>query len=378
MSEEATNKLHLIEQANNTGNFDEIRRRSAASPSFPEIPILAKAPKGADIAVIFQDGILTLTYWDLWCLISAKNKHASDLQGLRKFLVDQRMTEHFFSFSRRDQVEDFITLVDDLEVRINQTGWSVDSVLAAVPERLLKKEGSKGIKNITHKWGGDYPPSEPMLRSPRRLLKKEAMRGEWSKLPIDPTPIADRLHCLFIPHKKIGYFPKGTTFAFSRRLEKALNCELESTKQGELLNFRAWKYAVHRAFLALFHEEHNWDDSYGVVGDLGKVSVETILSFTPDDLCMDIRIFLKDLLMFLCWENYGLTDDDDIDDYLRSLSSEEQDVAVDILADIARRATQGFQFYNAENAEKIMTRLKEPQRPRKQKLLLPVRSAEFE
>ncbi|MBI3555774.1 MAG: hypothetical protein HY074_05895 [Deltaproteobacteria bacterium] len=320
----------------------------------PEIPVLKSYPQGADPAAVFPDGVLTLTYWDLWSLISAKHRFGSDLSALRKSLVDRRLNQSHHGMSRKEQIEDLIALVDDLGPRIKRVG-GVDKVLATIPERLLKKEMQKGIKNITDDWGGYYPPSEPMLRSPRRLLEKEAMRGMWPRLPFDPTPIAETLRPLFIPKKKSGYFPKGTTFALSRRVEKAMTKEL-SKSDGLAMNHRAHRYAIHRAALTLFHEEHHWDDSYGVMGDLAKQWVDALLSVTADDLCLDPRVFLKDLLMFLCWENYGLTDDDVTSTYIRRLPEEERVLAFEILADVEVRAAQGFQQYNAKNATKLLER----------------------
>lgn len=323
----------------------------------PDIPILKSYPRGADPVAVFPDRMLTLTYWDLWALISAKHRFGSELLSLRASLVDRRLNRMFHSMWRKELLEDLIALVDDLSVRLKNVG-SVDDILAVIPERLLKKETQKGIKNITDDWGGsDYPPSEPMLRSPRRLLEKEAMRGMWSKLPFDPTPIAELLRPLFIPNKKKGFFPKGTTFALSRRVERAINKEL--AKEEELtMNRHAYRYAIHRAALMLFHEEHHWDDSYGVMGDLGQRWVDEILLVTADDLCLDPCIFLKDLLMFLCWENYGLSDNDNIAAYIRRLSGGERGIAIDILLDIKTRAAQGFQQFNADNAANILEKIK--------------------
>lgn len=314
--------------------------------STPTIPILQSYPKGADPAAEFQDASLTLTYWDLWCLISAKQKYGSNLDALREALIDRRFNERHFSFSRRDVVEDLITLVEDLSGRIRPVG-SVDEILAVIPEKLVKKETQKGVKNITDDWGGYYPPSEPMLRSPRRLLRQEAMRGMWSLLPVDPSPFAESLRPFFLPKKKPGFFPKGATFALSRRIDKAVEKTIAKSDQVEM-NRRAYRYAVYRAALTLYQEEQHWDDSYGEMGNLGQSWVEALLGCTADDLCMNPRHFLKDLLMFFCWEDYGLSDSDQIGSYIRNLVDEEQVIAMDILTDVSQRANDGFQNYQAE------------------------------
>jgi hypothetical protein len=322
----------------------------------PEIPILKSYPKGADLAAVFPGGQLTLTYWDLWCLITARHQCQSDLKALRAFLMNRRLNDRFWSFSCKELVEDLITLVDDLKLRIISVG-SVEEILSVIPERLIKKETQKGIKNITGT-GTYYPPSEPMLRSPRRLLEKEALRGMWPKLPYDPTPIAEKLRPVFLPPPKPGYFSKGMTFALSRRVEKAVARLFKEADRSDIpVHPRAYRYAVHRAALTLFQEEHHWDDSYGVMGDLAKEWWRDLFTITADDLCLEPYIFLKDLLMFSCWEVYGVSEEKQVAAYISKLSADEQELATSILNDIYVRAAQGFQDYRAEEAQRILKSL---------------------
>ena len=332
--------------------------------STPEMPLLASYPKGADKAAIFGPEQLTLTYWDLWTLISAQTQCGSDLPALRRLLVDRRLNERFYSSSRQELVEDLIALVTDLDSRLRASNTTVTAILASIPERLLKKEGKKALNNILTDRGSYYPPSEPMLNSPRRILFREAMRGMWKRLPIDPTSIVEAMRPIFLPKKETGYFPKGSTFALSRRLEKAIEKQhSQALRGGEVLNLRAHRYAVNRAVLTLFHEEHHWDDSYGVMGDVGKKCWNELLAVTADDLCMEPAQFLKDLLTFYCWEDYGLTDVKEVATYLQRLSQEEREVAQQILRDIEFRATQGFQKYRAKSAGTLLARIGAPLAP---------------
>ncbi len=310
-------------------------------------------PKGPDIAVSFGT-ILTFTYWDLWCLLAAQQKYQGDLNLLRQALVDKRLENKFWISFRKDAVEDLIALVEDLSIRVKPFG-AIQNILQKLTDRIVKKESQKAIRNIIDQ-EGSHQPSEPMLRSPRRLLEQEAFRGMWSQLPIDPTPIAERLLDLFVPPKKHGHFPKGLTFALSRKVEKRIQRELDT--KDPAINKTAHQYAVYRAALTLFHEHHTWDDSYGNMGDLGMEWVKSILSITPSSIGLLPNIFLKDLLMFLCWENYGLSYSDRIASALQTqLSKNEQNIAVQILSDIKQRADLGFQNYNADNAVRILKHL---------------------
>jgi len=56
-------------------------------------------------------------------------------------------------------------------------GPTPEEILAALPEKLLKKESQKALKNVYEGEGYSHPLSEAMENSPRRLLKEDAMRG---------------------------------------------------------------------------------------------------------------------------------------------------------------------------------------------------------
>jgi hypothetical protein len=90
--------------------------------------------------------------------------------------------------SQGELLEDLLLLLDDLVARVESAHASVDEILQHLPESLLKKETKKGIGNIMSDLGYCYPPSKPMVRSPRRLLAREAMRGGmWGQLSVGPT-----------------------------------------------------------------------------------------------------------------------------------------------------------------------------------------------
>lgn len=84
-----------------------------------------EGPKGTDVAAIFG-GLLTLTYWDLWCLLAAQQKFQGDLNLLRQALID-KLSEKYFGISfRREKAEDLITLLEDLSARMKDKGTVQD------------------------------------------------------------------------------------------------------------------------------------------------------------------------------------------------------------------------------------------------------------
>jgi len=309
-----------------------------------------RGPSGKDWAVQFGNN-LTLTYWDLWCLLTAHQNFAGAFYPLREALIARLKAKKFWSESTKELIEDLIALTLDLEERIRAHA-SVSELISLIPERIVKKEEKKALRNILEQ-SCHYPPSEPMLRSPRRLLQQEAYRGLWKRLPIDPTPFADKFRALFIPPGKSGFFHKGMTFTLSRKIQKQVHRELENS--STFSNPNAHRYAIYRSLITLFHEEHHWDDSYGVMGELGTDWVKGLLQEAPATVGASAEIFLKDLLMILCWENYGLTNREMIASYIRnSLSQEHRPLVVQILTDIRTRAAACFQEYHAEEADRIL------------------------
>jgi hypothetical protein len=239
-------------------------------------PTPKRYPEGNNIAVQVGSN-LAISYWDLWCLICADEKFGGSLKDLREHLIYKRKNDHFWSSSIRNHLEDTITHLENLEPQVTLI-YPFKEFLKALPLTFYRKERQKAERNIIDGYGG-YKPSESMQRSPRRVLQIEAMRGQWNRLPVDPTPIAQRIRPLLIP-KKDGFFRKSSSIALRRRLERAVTKELKNCDSYS--NVEAHHYAVHRAALTLYQEENCWDDSYGEMGSLGQQWVKTILHFTPD------------------------------------------------------------------------------------------------
>lgn len=237
-------------------------------------------------------------------------------------------------------------------MRLDDSGAVVGAVLDSLPERLLKKEFLKAVRNITGAWSQN-PPSEAMLRSPRRLLEKEAYRGAWSDFAVDPSPYVVALRPLFMPPEKVGYFVGKSTSALWRRIQKAIDKEMECAQLKP--NVKAHEYAILRAALTLYHEEHNWHDEYQLMSDMGIEWFKALLRISPTETEIKPKFFLKDFLMFICWENYGLSDRAASTQYLiEAFSAHDLGVAKGILNDISQRARVAYQGFQADEADRIL------------------------
>ncbi|MBF0441831.1 MAG: hypothetical protein HQK54_08010 [Oligoflexales bacterium] len=308
----------------------------------PEIlPTSKKHPRGNDIAVKWKDG-LHLTYWDLWFLITTSNRFDANLDKLEVFLIENITKTFRFRYEKQTAIR-FLSHVHYLQGQIDV--MNIRDILKSIPEKLLKKESLKAEKKVLKFSDGDAF-SEPMKNAPFVLLEKEAMRGEWIRFSVDPTPIAERNARIFL-HLKDDFFYKGQTFSLSKRVEKAVSNELKATQ-----NNPAACYAVYRAFTTLYHEKHNWDDSYGVMGDLLKAWMSALATFTPESTGTEPLIFWKDLIWMCLWEAYGCFDEDMMVPHVLSRSEDDRKIIRQVLITAHRKATDAFEEYNAEKAAK--------------------------
>ncbi len=315
----------------------------------PVIQVLKGAPKGNDIAAIYPDGF-QLSYWDLWFMVVIQHRFQSDPQGLEAYFIDKILNERFRGLYRREQVEDFLAHLCNLRNRL-QGKPSIDAFLTSIPEKLVKKETQKGIKNVYDGDGaGLYPLSAAMLSSPRRQLHKDAMRGEWRNLPVDPGSIADKLYIVYQPPGH--YFEKKQMSGLWRRLEKAVQKQLASSTP--LFHKGAHEYAVYRAAATLYHEEHNnWHDSYGIMNDLLQSWITKMLEFTRETIGAHPKAFLKDLLLFLCWSEYACVEETRFKEYFEKLSTDENEIAKAILREAHLKAKHAFQDYKVERIARV-------------------------
>jgi len=313
----------------------------------PFIPLLKSFPKGNDTAAIYPNGF-QLSYWDLWFLITLKQKFNFDFRAIENHFVDKILSKNHWSIHHRDSFKDLHAHLKDLMDRIRK-GPTPEEILATLPEKLLKKESQKALKNVYEGGGYSHPLSEAMESSPRRLLKEDAMRGEWPRLPVDPTPIANDLFIYYQPPKH--YFTLQQTFSLNRRLEKTVNRALKSS--SPLFHNEAYAYAVYRAAMTLFNEENNWDDSCGVMGDLFQDWLDKLLEMTPQTTNANPDVFLKDLLLFCCWEDHGCVEEQKLKIYMSQLSNQENEIAKSILGMTHQRAKEAFEEYQADKIKKL-------------------------
>lgn len=69
-------------------------------------------------------------------------------------------------------------------------------------------------------------------------------------------------------------------------------------------------FALYRAFLTVILENmDNIDDSYGEVGDLTITIFKKYIKLNFRELFLDTKGYFADIIKYVIWEDYGLTDD---------------------------------------------------------------------
>lgn len=315
-----------------------------------------RGPKGEDIAVEFGD-VISLSFWDLWCLIVVREKFEDCFEDARNLLAEKIASRSMLNFFEINDLRDLHHLLEDLESRVESIG-TPSAILEKVPEKLIKKEMAKAKTIILEAGGSNHARSAQMLQAPYRLLKTEAYRGEWDRLPVNPDIYVNHFIEILTPYGKRGYIPADATFKLVGRLEKKIQSTLKKIETSS--NSRNHRFAMFRCLVTLYHERSCWDDSYGNMGGFGQECIQEILKETPESQSCDPKIYLKDILMFYCWENHGLIPCEWIDDYVTNkISNEEKHLASLILNDIENRATAAFCPYNAKSAKRLRNKIQE-------------------
>ena len=125
------------------------------------------------------------------------------------------------------------------------------------------------------------------------------MRGQWKRLPIDSTPITERIRPLLIP-KKGGFFPAFASFSLSNQLARAIEKELKIS--DSLFNMEAHQYAVYRAALTMFLI---WEE-YGLIpSDIDNWKTQIRKGYLKLCLLLIIQMMAEQILS-ATWETENL------------------------------------------------------------------------
>ena len=173
--------------------------------------------------------------------------------------------------------------------------------------------------------------SEPMRNTPRKRRFDHALRGYWDRFPVSPEPYAEKVGAHF--RSKGVLLRENASFGIARTLDRYV----EEAKKLLAAGKAAQAQALLRGWMTVIIElMEKADDSFGSIGMSFDDGFTAYLKIPLEQTGIDEAVFFPDLLDFLIWEDYGLTDDG-IEGYFRGLTEGQADLCVEHLRRRDRR-----------------------------------------
>jgi hypothetical protein len=299
-------------------------KMSAENLSNQEPPKAQKKPTivGTDHCLTLstnQSTSLQLSYWDLWFSIVAVLMHDSDLDRLAKRIKGEKSIVLY----DRDSIDRKLCHIRDLKHRLSEASVDVgDIVLAA--EVLAKTEKQRALRKVMESTQREREFSEPMRNTPRKRRLDHALRGNWYRFPISPEPFAENVRAHF---RSKTYYSKNASSGISRTLDRYVEKANQFLKTGEVAQAQALLRGWMTVIIELMEQA---DDSFGNIGMSFDDGFKIYLKIPLEQTTIDEAVFFSDLLDFLIWEDYGLTDEGS-EGYFRRLTEIQADLCVEHL-----------------------------------------------
>ncbi|HWT82538.1 MAG TPA: hypothetical protein VN648_27450, partial [Candidatus Methylomirabilis sp.] len=295
------------------------KKRSAANLSNQEAG--SEAPKkptilGTDLALSLptaQGTSLHLSYWDLWFALIAVMMHNGDLDRL----ADRIKEEKGFFYDRKS-IERKRCHIRDLKRRLEEASVTPTDIVRAAGD-LAKTEKRRALKKVSESIHREREFSEPMRNTPRKRRFDHALRGYWDMFPVSPEPYAEKVGAHF---QSKDFYSESMSFRISGTLDRYVDKAKKLLEAGKA----AQAQALLRGWMTVIVElMAKADDSFGSIGMSFGEGFAVYLKISPEQTGIDEGIFFPDLLDFLIWEDYGLTNDG-IEGYFRRLSEGQADL----------------------------------------------------
>lgn len=271
------------------------------------------------------------SYWDLWFVVVLEGQFAGDWQQMASHF---RETASPLTGYRSERM---LTHQLHLQERMSEAGLSVVGLLGDVG--LLKSEKARAKKKVLENEPNESEMSYWMKHTPRIEREARAMRAYWVYFPVMPDQYEKRVQRLF----KKSLYRKGQTFALEEKLEKFVD---KSMKKASLEQ----SVALYRALMTVVLERmEQIDDSYGSIGGFYGEILNKYIALPRERLDMPPEYFWQDLLEFVMWEDYGLTDEHK-PALFKSLSASEVPLVEAILREQADELFALKITYQGENA----------------------------
>ncbi len=265
-----------------------------------------------------QGRSLDLNYWDLWFSIVAALRHDGDLDRLAIGIKEERG----FVFDRRS-VERKRWHLRDLKRRLDEASIIPADLALAAPD-LAKTEKRRALKKVSESIYREGELSEPMRHTPRERRYPSALRGSWDKFPVSPQSYAKKIGAHF---RSKTFYSENASFKIARTLDGYVEEAKKLLESGKAAEAQALLRGWMTVIIDLIEKA---DDSFGSIGMSFDEGFRVYLRIRHEQTGIDDAVFFPDLLDFLIWEDYGLTDTG-IEGYFRGLDQRQADLCVEHL-----------------------------------------------
>jgi hypothetical protein len=239
------------------------------------------------------DIFFEITYWDVWIAILLDNHFDNKWDDL----INHLYKDH--SHYNRNNCESMIAHINYLRDELSNKGLNPADIIINLDDDFLKKQEIKAKRKVIELSFQDKEKSKWMHNTPRNIFFEEALQGNWDILPVNPQKQAEALRKKF---KKKTHYSRGQTHALEEKLASYIEKQEIKASLPKL-------FALYRAFLTVILENmDNIDDSYGVIGDLSISVFEKYLELDWRQLPIDANGYFTDIIKYVIWEDYGVTD----------------------------------------------------------------------
>ena len=285
----------------------------------PQKPVKKPIPLGTHRALTLPTAkreSLDLIFWDLWFAMVAVKDCDGDFERLSHRLGQQKIA---LSFDDRS-VERKRSHLRDLDNRLSSAGLTPKDVVAAAGD-LGRGEVRRAPKRVLEHSEREREWSQAMRNTPRKRRAEHALRGFWPLFPVSPQPYAEEIGSHF---QTKSFFPERASFGISKTLDRYVGKADKFSKTGKYSEAQALLRGWITAVIDLMGHA---DDSFGSIGMRFDDGFTAYLKIPLEETGIDESVFFPDLLDFLVWEDYGLTNDR-IEGYFKGLTPAQADLCI--------------------------------------------------
>lgn len=189
---------------------------------------------------------------------------------------------------------------------------------------ISKAEKRRAIAKVMESCDRPSAWSEPMRNTPRKGRFAHALRGYWDGFPVSPRPYEEEIGAHY---QSKGFYSESMSFKIARTLDRYAERAAKLLEAGDaaeaLALLRGWMVVI----IELMGKA---DDSCGSIGMSFGEGFAAYLKIPLEETGIDESVFFPDLLDFLIWEDYGLTNDR-IEGYFRGITTAQADLCIEHL-----------------------------------------------